>query len=192
MPVINNAHNTMIDTYEFIYPNVNINIKRVTSTATLPTKAHSTDACFDIYVDEPDKNLVNGTEKGFWKLINNFRRKFKKNEDFIYVYPHSQVTLHTGFCTAIPEGYWCPVFARSGLGIKHNLRPSNCVGVIDSAYRGEWMVALYNDSNKVRKIKHGDRVAQFAILPVIRTNLIEVEELDETDRGNGGFGSTGE
>ena len=105
--------------------------------------------------------------------------------------PHSQHIFDTGFCTEIPEGYYCPVYARSGLGIKENLRPSNCVGIIDSSYRGEWKVALYNDSNEVKIVKHGDRVAQFAILPVLECSLVETDNLTETERGKGGFGSSG-
>ena len=145
---------------------INIKVKRLTETAKIPTKAHNTDACYDLYVDgEPAAYTV--------------------------IKPHEAITFNTGISTEIPEGYFAAVFARSGLGIKHNLRPSNCVGIIDADYRGEWKVALYNDSNEYRTIGVGERVAQFAILPVLETTLEEVNELTETERGEGGFGSTG-
>lgn len=151
---------------------------------TVPTKAHPTDACFDIYLDEPNACYdIEVEEDGVIKTI---------STPGIEIPPYTAtVPLHTGFATEIPEGYFCSVFARSGLGIKKNLRPSNCVGIIDSGYRGEWLVALYNDSDKTRYLHHGDRVAQFAILPVPEVYLEEVEELDDTERGTGGFGSSG-
>lgn len=77
------------------------------------------------------------------------------------------------------------------MGIKRQLRLCNSVGIIDSDYRGEWLVALYNDGDNPQVINHGDRIAQFAILPVLDVNLEEVTELTNTDRGEGGFGSSG-
>ncbi len=83
------------------------------------------------------------------------------------------------------------IFARSGLSVKEGLRPSNCVGVIDSDYRGEVKVALYNDSSQSRVIERGERIAQLLILPYLAPEFEEAEALDETDRGDGGFGHTG-
>lgn len=145
---------------------IDIKIKRLTDTATLPTKAHPSDACFDIYADCPYKERVE-------------------------IKPKEAVTINTGFATNIPNGYFATVFPRSGMGIKRHLRLSNSTGIIDSGYVGEWLISIYNDGNETQIIKHGDRIAQFAILPVLDVNLNEVNELDETDRGANGFGSSG-
>ena len=101
------------------------------------------------------------------------------------------VKIGTGICAEIPNGFFGAVFARSGIATKRGLRPANCVGVIDSDYRGELIVALHNDSNKTETIKNGDRVAQIVIMPYLPVELNEVTELTETVRGEGGFGSTG-
>ena len=164
---------------------MNINIKRLTDTATIPTKAHDTDACFDIYADCPNDKysaVVYNESSGNVDFI---------DEDGIKIAPGEWKTIHTGFCTEIPEGYFAPVFCRSGMGIKRHLRLSNSVGIIDSSYRGEWLVALHNDGKEYQIIKHGDRIAQFAILPVLDIQLNEVTDISETDRGSSGFGSTG-
>ena len=92
---------------------------------------------------------------------------------------------------AIPEGYFGGIFARSGLAAKQNLRPANCVGVVDADYRGELKVALHNDSNQERRIENGERIAQLVVIPCLSLEFEEVEELDETERGEGGFGHTG-
>lgn len=102
-------------------------------------------------------------------------------------------TVKIGTCIAaeIPVGCFGGVFARSGLAAKRGLRPSNCVGVVDSDYRGEIIVAIHNDSDKCETIHNGDRIAQLVIMPYINVSLQEVEELSDTKRGAGGFGSTG-
>lgn len=111
--------------------------------------------------------------------------------DPIVINPGETVFIHTGLSMAIPEGYVGLNFARSGLAAKRGLAPANKVGVIDSDYRGELMVALHNHGDTPRTVEPGDRVAQFLIMPVITADFCEVDELDETDRGTGGFGSTG-
>ena len=111
--------------------------------------------------------------------------------DPIVIKPGETVFIHTGLSMAIPEGYVGLNFARSGLAAKRGLAPANKVGVIDSDYRGELMVALHNHGDVPQTVEPGDRVAQFLIMPVIQANFCEVDELDETDRGAGGFGSTG-
>ena len=105
--------------------------------------------------------------------------------------PHETVKVPTGLCIAIPDGYFGAVFARSGLATKEGLRPANCVGVCDSDYRGEYLVMLHNDTEQTRTIASGDRVAQLVVLPYLSVTFREVEELSETQRGTGGFGSTG-
>lgn len=112
-------------------------------------------------------------------------------EGDIIVEPFTTVKINTGIAVEIPDGYFGGVYARSGLATKQGLRPSNCVGVIDSDYRGEVMVALYNDSDKPRAVVNGDRIAQLIIQPYLNAEIDIVDELSETDRGNGGFGSTG-
>ena len=100
--------------------------------------------------------------------------------------------IPTGLAIALPSAdYVALVFARSGLGIKHGIAPANCVGVIDSDYRGEVMVGLQNSSDADYTIQPGDRIAQLMITPVIQAQVNMVDELDDTVRGAGGFGSTG-
>lgn len=110
----------------------------------------------------------------------------------VTIAPRQLVTLPTGIAIALPSAeYVALVFARSGLGVKHGISLSNGVGVIDSDYRGEIKVGLTNLSNEPYTIQPGDRVAQLAVLPVARPQVVQTDELDETIRGAGGFGSTG-
>lgn len=141
-------------------------VKKLSETAKLPTRATADSAGFDLYVD-------------------------LEGLDFVAIMPNTSVMLKTGISMAIPKGYFGGVFARSGLASREGLRPPNCVGVIDSDYRGNIGVGLYNDSDEVRFISHGQRVAQLIIIPCPDVTLVETEELPETERGAGGFGSTG-
>ena len=100
--------------------------------------------------------------------------------------------VHTGIAAEIPENLVGLVYARSGLACKKGLAPANKVGVIDSDYRGEIMVALYNQSNEPRTVTHGERIAQLVIAPYLRAEFTECETLSDTARGEGGFGSTGQ
>lgn len=109
----------------------------------------------------------------------------------ITIAPGQTVKIDTGIAIAIPRGYFGAIFARSGLATKQGLRPANCVGVIDSDYRGPIIVAMHNDSDEDQTIPAGSRIAQLAIIPVMRTDFNIVDELNSTDRGEGGFGSTG-
>lgn len=99
--------------------------------------------------------------------------------------------VHTGLAMEIPEGYVGLIYARSGIATKRGLAPANKVGVIDSDYRGEIMVSIYNHSSETHTIAAGERVAQIVITPYLTVNFIEADELDDTARGSGGFGSTG-
>ena len=101
------------------------------------------------------------------------------------------VLIHTGLAMEIPEGFGGFIYARSGLASKKGLAPANKVGVIDSDYRGEIMVALHNHSKEDRIIEHGERIAQIVIAPFIFAEWNETDELEDTARGAGGFGSTG-
>ena len=110
----------------------------------------------------------------------------------VEVAPRALVSIPTGIAIALPSAeYVALVFARSGLGIKHGVAPANCVGVIDSDYRGEIMVGLQNSGESDYTIQPADRIAQLMITPVVQAQVELVDELDDTDRGAGGFGSTG-
>jgi len=142
-----------------------LNIKKVRENAVLPVRATSGSAGYDLHacIDEP-----------------------------AILKAHSRIVIPTGLAIAIEDKNIAAfVFARSGLGIKHGIAPSNCVGVIDSDYRGECMVGLTNHSDDDYVIQPGERVAQMIFMPVYTPVLCEVDELIETVRGEGGFGSTG-
>ena len=109
----------------------------------------------------------------------------------VVIPPHETVMIHTGLAMELPEGYAGFLFARSGIASKRGLAPANKVGVIDSDYRGEFMVALHNHSNEPATVAGGERIAQMCILPVVQGEFILADSLDETERGAGGFGSTG-
>ena len=99
--------------------------------------------------------------------------------------------MGTGLAFSLPAGTFGAIFARSGLATKQGLRPANCVGVCDSDYRGEYIVAIHNDSDIQKVVEPGERIAQLILMPYCPMKFIEVKELDSTERGVGGFGSTG-
>lgn len=143
---------------------MNINIKKLDESAIIPTYATELSAGADLY------NLPCAETK---------------------ILPHETVIIHTGIAIEIPEGYCGLVFARSGLATKRGLAPANKVGVIDADYRGEIMVALHNHSEKTAEVAGGERVAQLVIVPFVKGDFSLTLELSDTERGNGGFGSTG-
>ena len=112
-------------------------------------------------------------------------------DDAVVIPAGGNAVVPTGIAAAVPEGYGAFIFARSGLGIKHGIVPRNCVGVIDSDYRGEICVGLANLSDKEYTVLPGDRIAQMAIMPVMPAEYVLCDELSDTERGEGGFGSTG-
>ena len=141
-----------------------IKVKKLRGDAVLPTRGSERAAGYDLYacLDES-----------------------------VTIAPGSMAKIGTGLSIAVPDGYFGAVFARSGLATKQGLRPANCVGVCDSDYRGEYIVPLYNDSDKAQVINYGDRIAQLIIMPFLPVEFEQADELDETERGAGGFGSTG-
>lgn len=141
-----------------------INIKKLTKTAAIPTRQHEGDAGYDLYADIQEP---------------------------VTIKPHETRLMHTGIAIEIPIGYFGAIFARSGRASKQGLRPANCVGVCDSRYRGEYMVALHNDSIAARIVFPGDRIAQLVVMPYLNVEFNEVDQLSDTVRGEGGFGSTG-
>jgi len=139
-----------------------IKIKRLTETAKIPTHGSNYAAGRDLYSDQT-----------------------------IEIFPHDTEKIKTNISLEIPKGYYGAIFARSGLATKNGLRPANCVGVIDSDYRGNIIVALHNDSPNIQKVEKGDRIAQLVIQPYLPVSFDEVDELTDTERNVGGFGSTG-
>ena len=142
-----------------------IKIKKLKTNAIIPTRGSAYAAGYDLYACMEEESVV--------------------------IEPGSCAKIGTGLSIAVPTGYFGAIFARSGLATKQGLRPANCVGVADSDYRGEYIVALYNDSNEARIVNNGDRIAQLVIMPFLEVEFSECEELEETLRGAGGFGSTG-
>ena len=112
-------------------------------------------------------------------------------EESVTIQPGQTAFIPTGLSMALPEGYVGLICARSGMACKMGLAPANKVGVIDSDYRGEFIVALLNHGSEPRTVTHGDRIAQLMVVPVLHPVFEEAEELSETTRGAGGFGSTG-
>ena len=112
-------------------------------------------------------------------------------DESVTIEPGQTAFIPTGLAMALPRGYAGLVYARSGLACKKGLAPANKVGVVDSDYRGEFMIVLHNHGTEPQTVEHGDRIAQLVITPVFTPGFTEVNELTETQRSNGGFGSTG-
>ena len=112
-------------------------------------------------------------------------------EQDVTIAPGGTVFVPTGLAMELPRGYAGLIYARSGLACKRGLAPANKVGVVDSDYRGEFIVALHNHGSQPQTISHGERIAQLVVTPVLIPEYIEVETLSDTQRGTGGFGSTG-
>ena len=141
-----------------------VKIKKMKENAIIPTRGSELAAGYDLYAccDEP-----------------------------IFVMPYKTEKISTGLAIQPPKGYFGAIFARSGLATKSGLRPANCVGVCDEDYTGEYVVVLHNDSSSIRTVNPGDRIAQLVFLPYIDVKFNEVDEIENTERGSGGFGSTG-
>lgn len=144
-----------------------VRIKRLNDTATIPTLGSADAAGCDLYANLAAENVS------------------------VTISPGVTYFVKTGIAMEIPKQYAGFIYARSGLASKRGLRPANCVGVVDSDYRGEIMVALHNDSKTEQTINHGERIAQMVICPYITPKFVEVDELTDTERGDGGFGHTG-
>ena len=159
-----------------------VKLVKIAPDVVMPTKAHDTDAGFDLYAYCPDASFYSW-ESGC-----------QLNVKGVKVRPNETYKFHTGIKMAIPDGYWGGIYARSGLATKCGLRPANCVGVIDSSYRGEIIVAIHNDSNETQLVHNGDRIAQAIVSSYEQVEFVSVEsveELSKTERGDGGFSHTG-
>lgn len=143
-----------------------INIKKIKDNAKIPTRGSAYSAGYDLYAALDCEKII--------------------------IQPHSTEKIGTGLAMELPEGYFGAIFARSGLATKKGLRPANCVGVADSDYRGEYIVAIHNDTDVEKVVENGERIAQLVIMPFLPAEFNLQESLIETERGTGGFGSTGE
>ena len=158
---------------------INVNVKKLSKTANLPTYGSEKAAGMDLYADILSMNVEDKSMTG------------SNTIDKIYIGPGQTLKIPTGLAFELPEGYCSLILARSGLASRKGLRPANCVGLCDEDYRGNYIIAIHNDSNEMQVIEHGDRIAQLMFVPYVQAQLNEVNELSETDRGTGGFGSTG-
>ena len=141
-----------------------IKVKRVSPTAVLPSHGSSLAAGYDLYADIPEECRIA---------------------------PHETKVIDTGLQFELPDGYFAGIFARSGIATREGLRPANCVGICDSDYRGNYMVAIHNDSEEVRTVTVHEKIAQMIVMPYLPLEFEETEDLSDTARGEGGFGSTG-
>ena len=116
---------------------------------------------------------------------------YARPETDVTIQPGQTVLIHTGVALELPIGYAGLIYARSGLASKKGLAPANKVGVVDCDYRGEVMVALHNHGTQAQTVSGAERIAQLVITPYITASFIEADELSDTVRGEGGFGSTG-
>lgn len=142
-----------------------INIKKLYDDAIIPTRGTVESAGYDLYA-----------------YLSKEKIDLKPGETYM---------VQTGIAIEIPTGYFAAIFARSGIASKRNLRPANCVGVIDSDYRGEIKVPIFNDSSVNQTLENSERVAQMVIMPYLSVTFNEVENLSESNRDQNGFGSTG-
>ena len=145
---------------------INVKIKKLYEDTIVPTRADFGSAGMDLYAH----------------LGDDYMRVIK---------PHTTEMISVGFAMETPNNTYGAIFARSGLASKKGLRPANSVGVVDSTYRGEVFVALHNDTDNVQQIMNGDRIAQMIIMEYPTVGIIETDKLSETERGDGGFGSSG-
>lgn len=141
-----------------------INIKKLNENAIIPTRGSEGAAGMDLYACTSSP---------------------------IIIMPHNTVKVGTGIAVELPHGYFGAIFARSGLATKNGLRPANAVGVCDEDYKGEYIVALHNDTDIPQTINPMERIAQLVVMPYLPVEFNEVDELNDTERGSGGFGSTG-
>jgi dUTP pyrophosphatase len=148
---------------------INMKIKKLYEDAVIPTRADNGSAGMDLYA----------------------YLKYNDIADVLAIPPHKTEMVSVGFAMEIPNGTYGAIFARSGLASKQGLRPANCVGVVDSTYRGEVFVALHNDSDEIKYIYHKDRIAQMIIMEYPTVEITETDVLSNTERGTNGFGSSG-
>ena len=143
---------------------INIKIKKLSPLAKVPTQGSSVAAGYDLYA---------------------------ATDTIIDIAPHSTVKVGTGLSFELPDTIFAGLFARSGLSTKKGLRPANCVGICDPDYRGQYIIALHNDTDEMQSIEPGERIGQVIFIPYAQANFIDTDVLSETVRGDGSFGSSG-
>ena len=163
---------------------VEVKIKKLHEKAVIPKQADSGSVGFDISVVFDQKV---DHKAALFKTDSETGEEYK----CLLLLPGERLLMGTGIACNIPEGHYMSVHVRSSVGAKKKIVLSNSTGIIDSSYRGEVMLALWNTGGVGQEIREGERVAQGIILPYPKVSFKEVEELDETERGSGGFGSTG-
>ncbi len=142
----------------------NIKVKKLNNLAHLPTKGSEYAAGYDLYA---------------------------ATNEIIDIAPHSTIKIGTGLAFELPHGTFAAIFPRSGIATKRGLRPANCIGVCDSDYRGEYIVAVHNDTDEMQSVEPGERIAQMILLPFIEMEFIETQDLSSTERAASGFGDSG-
>lgn len=145
---------------------VRVKVKKLYEDSVIPTYESKMAGCADLYA-----HLI--------------------DTDKVVIPPHTTVKIGTGVAFELPEGFAGLIYARSGLSSKEGLRPANCTGFADCDFRGEYMVALHNDSDETRIVEHGQRIAQVSFVNYHQAEFEEVKTLSETERNSNGFGSTG-
>ena len=154
---------------------MNIKVKKLHEDARLPTRGSEYSAGYDLYaIIEPNR-----------------LHTYNDGQEFVTIPPHTCKQIRTGLAMELPHGYFGAIFARSGLATKEGLRPATCTSVIDSDYRGEVIVPLHNDTDYYKEVRNMERIAQLVIQKHEITTFETVLNLNETDRGCGGFGSSG-
>lgn len=141
-----------------------IKVKKLSDLAHLPTRGSEYAAGYDLYA---------------------------ATDEIIDIAPHSTIKIGTGLAFELPRGTFAAIFPRSGIATKRGLRPANCIGVCDSDYRGEYIVAVHNDTDEMQSIEPGERIAQMILLPFIEMEFYVSKNLSDTDRGTTGFGDSG-
>ena len=164
-----------------------IKAKRLSDTAKLPTYGSEKAACCDLYCDLRVNKCIELNPNADYKHMEVDSDEFPH----LFIAPHSTVKIPTGWAFQPPDGYAGFIYARSGISAKQGLRPANCLGICDEDYSGEYIVALHNDTDDFQKINNCDRIAQLEFRPYEQAEFELVDELDETERGGGGFGSSG-
>ena len=147
---------------------ISVKLKKLNPNAIIPTRGSEHAAGYDLYVALDGDELKS-----------------------IEIPAHATVKVGTGLALSVPDGYFGAIFARSGIATNRGLRPANCVGVVDSDYTGEIIVALHNDTDLPQAIELGERIAQLVIMPYQSVSFTEVDEMTETQRGDSGFGQSG-
>ena len=173
-----------------------LKVKRIDDRAVVPSYAHDGDMCFYLRVlIDGGRNMPEFLNPNGKSMMSSVVPDFERDDDcggIVFVAPHETVMLKTGLVLETEDGFGVKVHVRSSVGIKKHLMLSNQTGIIDTAtYRGELHVALTNFGDEVVDVMDGERVAQCEVVPVLKAEIVEVSEVSDTERGEGGIGSTG-